>query len=251
MTEFVVESKRLIDIFEKALINKQLDKASAYLTQDSMHVSDISQKVVGVICIYRPPHFKQYHNIEPTEFMITKDMLDGLEKLRFSQVELVTVSIQPDVGKITFTGSDNSKKWETNLSAINKSEETGLSQTRIPWGIRHEAGVGLLPETGDILSQFSLPVDKLTIPDVEQVSISTTQGGDVILECDYKGQFTDKVVPTAVRKTADIKKTVTVDYLKKALSNFTGVVWFTLYEQALILTQTNPDYELFYVQSVI
>jgi len=249
--EFIIESKRLIDMFEKALINKQLKKVSANITPEGIDISDLAEKVVGVKCLYRPTFFKDFNNVVPTEFMITEDILVGLDKLRFSNVDLIKVTVSPETGKIIFTGSGGAKNWDTNLVAIEVNPETNLSNTRIGWKLNHTAGVGILPETGVILSQFSLAVDKLTIPDVEQASILTTASGEVIVECEYKGKFTDKLVPTGKSTMGDVKKTVTVEYLKKALASFTGVVWFTFYEQAMLLTQSTQDFELMYSQSVI
>jgi len=252
-TEFIIEPKKLSDMLNKALIaGKGIEQVSALITPDGIIFSDISSGGYGVHAVFKPSYFKELKCAEPVEVIFTKNIYAGLNALQFFTGGDITVTVDPEQGKLLFR--TEKKVWGANLLSISEVAVSGYSVTRIPFGLDEVENVGILPTdpAQEMSVQLSLHVSSLNIPSVEQISFKIDENSEITTNLEYENQpFTEKLAVVSSTQLKAGQWTTFGDLLRDALSNFNGTIWFSIYDIAIFLTQSTPQYSLMYVVSTL
>jgi len=236
-------------MLNKALISKRLESISSVISPTGIVFSDLSMGVFGCHCTFNPSYFKAYNIDEEKEILFKSDLLESLEKLGFGGEDNMSVTLDESNNRLLMKGG--ALDWKPGLSNFEIDELTGHAKSRIGFALAEAAGIGVLPTdpSRPILSQFSIGVNKLSTPDVEKVTLRFNSN-ELTQELELLGPFKKKIIPVNIRKVQDGSSTLTVDYLKKMISNLAGEIWVTIYEKVVFLTKITEDYSLMYMLSV-
>jgi len=260
MIKISLGPKRFSDMLRKALINnKGIESVSGIISPSGISFSDISKGVLGTRCDFNRSYFEHGYDVdEEYEVIFTKDLLDGFSNLRFGSEDKVQVVVDKEKECFHITGG--TKSWDPKFKEykLQQEDETkanyGQSEDRIGFGLTESPGIGFLTtdkrEGKQALAQFSISAQKLSVPDVEKVTIRIGEDGSINTELDYAGPFSETLTPTQTRLMTAGAWTVFVEMLKNILGNFTGDIWVTIYAQAIFFTKVEEDYSLMYMMAV-
>jgi len=252
MIKFEIDPKRLIDMIRMGLINGILNEVCATFTPTEVVLSDISKGTLGSYGKFNKTYFKSYEVDVPNQkIILKKELIAGLTDLRFTTEDSILVNMDIENNKINFL-SPSGKKWDTNMS-------TEINTKVISFGLEYVAGVGILPSDKTRIKNYQtkIPVKLLTdnLAKVEKVTLVPKET-DVLVKMSYNGDYEGKMslkseditIPSDPTKPKEY--TVFIEYLNSILANFSGNIYMTLYDLAMIVTQDytkeTPDYTLMY-----
>jgi len=240
--EIVVEPNRFRQILTTALIGGGLESVTGYFRPDGLYIEDNSLQTVGVKAFY-PVHYFISYKIEgeKEQIPLTKTMLEPFTFHEAFEKEQLKVSTKDT--KIFYQTvvkeEERRELWKDDLGTISEAKFS------FPFPISEK---GFIPTGKPELIQVLLRISQLKVHSADRYKF-ICDGKKIGIEVSEPGVYRRDLELTKQPKITEFTLAVPGETLETIVGLFTGEVWLSFYEKALVISQKTKEGTLTYLLS--
>lgn len=235
----IVEPNRFQRLLENVLVyhaKPELDAHVGVFSTKGIIFRDISLEALAINAVFSSEYFLEFEAEKDEQIPFSKSLLDTM-KTSFKNDEKIEVRTEKD--KIYLQGK--LERYEEPLIEAEPSE--------FPIDFMTHKTMGLLPKDLDPVVQILVKSDILSGLPKSDTLLFTCDGKQLSVVVEDVGKFTKVITPSKKKVLGDIEMSFGSEYFNKIINQFTGDVWLTLRQDAMILSQRSKDYMLTYMLS--
>lgn len=240
--EIVIAPNRFQRILNIGLIGggfEDIASATGYFRQDGLYIDDKKSPFVGVKAFFPTHYFVEYKTENDELITLTSTMLEPFKWTKaFEQEKL---RIKTDKNKIHYIGKDKQEQdkefWWDNLQEVKESKFA----FQMP-----DSDKGFLPKGQPEIVQALLEVSQMKVHTCDYYRL-ISDGKTLQVEVTEPGTYKRTLNLTQIVKLGELSYQVSGKVFEAIVGMFSGEVWFTLYEKAIVISQKTKEASLTYL----
>lgn len=233
-----VETERLRQLLEIAMIDKKLSDTIFRVTADGLSINE-SVKGIVVYANFNKSYFTEYTITQDENIMISQSIAKIFKGKAFKghHVDITTT----DSEIIIASGNDSYKE---DLTIIDEARAA-----KKPIEFKSEV-YGVVPAKNfDPIYLAKVKTEELSLPEYETYTITKNNANALVLSAKNVGEFQRVVTPIEISlATKDFTGVYDGSYFQDMIKQFLGTAYFGIDHMGpLFLTEKTPEYAVFYL----